>query len=290
MKKILITISILISAYIFFLHNINPLFAANLHFKAYDYKEDFLVKLLLDTDGESINAVEGKIVFTKDRIEIREVSDGNSVINFWIDKPAINDKTLDGEISFSGITPGGFMGQEKTIFSLILRQFSKDKGSISFKDLKILKNNGQGLEVKVKFTPLSLPISPSSLTKEDGEKEDIYPPESFRPDILKDQNVSNGQYFLVFATQDKHSGINHYEVKEGQNGEFKTVLSPYLLTNQNVDQKLFIRAVDNARNEKIEELIPPNYTYWYRDYRIIAIILIIVLLFIRRKKWLKFIK
>ncbi len=44
----------------------------------------FEVGFFLNTEGEDINAVEGKIIFPKTLLELKEIKDGNSIINFWI--------------------------------------------------------------------------------------------------------------------------------------------------------------------------------------------------------------
>ena len=49
--------------------------------------DQFEVGVFINTDEESINAIEGKIIFPQDLLEIKKINDGNSIINFWIEKP-----------------------------------------------------------------------------------------------------------------------------------------------------------------------------------------------------------
>jgi len=50
----------------------------------------FQIDLMLDAEGQDINAIEGNITFPKNLLEIKEIYTGNSIINFWIEKPQIN--------------------------------------------------------------------------------------------------------------------------------------------------------------------------------------------------------
>src|SRR3989344_3611432 len=73
----------------------------------------FEVGVFINTDEESINAFEGKITFPNDLVKVKEIRDWNSIVNFWIDRPHERHGAIDkeqGEIVFSGITPGGFQG------------------------------------------------------------------------------------------------------------------------------------------------------------------------------------
>lgn len=101
---------------------------------------------------------------------------------------------------------------------------------------------------------------------------DITPPEEFRLEIGQDPSVFEGKYFLSFATTDRTSGIEYFEVKEGKK-DFKKVKSPHLLEDQSLRSKIVVKAVDKAGNEKISEIAPPEkpFPYW-----IIILILIIV--------------
>jgi len=60
---------------------------------------------------------------------------------------------------------------------------------------------------------------------------------------------TDGKYFLVFSTQDKGSGVDHYEVREGRFGGFSEVSSPYILKYQSLDKKIFVKAIDKFGNE-----------------------------------------
>ena len=106
---------------------------------------------------------------------------------------------------------------------------------------------------------------------------DSTPPEDFE---LKIAEIEDKNY-VVFATIDKTSGIDHYEISEIRNKKEEKIWevgeSPYLLKDQDLRSKIFVKAVDKAGNERIAEIGPmvKPFPYWI----IIILILIGVVVF-----------
>ena len=112
--------------------------------------------------------------------------------------------------------------------------------------------------------------------------EDEESPETFQPEIAQDPAIFNGKWFLVFATQDKGSGIDYYETKETRSKKlgtwitrWKVVGSPHVLRDQELRSHIIIKAVDKDGNERIEALAPQNPLAWYENYENWSIIIII---------------
>lgn len=97
-------------------------------------------------------------------------------------------------------------------------------------------------------------------------------PEPFELKTGKDPLVFEGKYFLSFAAQDKMSGIDYYEVKEGK-GDWKKAVSPYLLEDQSLAKKIIVRAYDKAGNYQESEIKPPSKITW-EDVLVIILVLI----------------
>jgi len=106
-------------------------------------------------------------------------------------------------------------------------------------------------------------------------------PEKFKSEIGQDPSVFGGKYFLSFSTTDKLSGIDHYEVKEG-NKDFKEVKSPYVLEDQNLRGKIIVKAIDKAGNEQISEIKPQIKPFPYYIL-ILGLIILVIFWFIFRK-------
>ncbi|MFQ6084081.1 MAG: cohesin domain-containing protein [Candidatus Aminicenantia bacterium] len=98
---------------------------------------------------------------------------------------------------------------------------------------------------------------------------DTVSPEPFEPEIGQDKAVFGGKYFLSFATVDKMSGIDYYEILETRDKEqetWKIGESPYLLEDQSLQNVIKVKAVDKAGNERMAEIVPPEkptpFPYW----------------------------
>jgi hypothetical protein len=277
-----------------------PVFAADISFetnkKEVKVGEEFEVKVILNTLGESINAYEGKLEFSKEVLDLKEIKDSNSIVNFWIEKP----KAENSIIKFSGITPGGFQGDNGLLFSIVFKAKSTGLAHFKINEARVLRNDGQGLPAPLNVLPLEIKISlkapPSSSIIE--ETKDNEPPETFNPEIGRHPSLFDGKWFLAFATQDKGSGIDHYEVLELRtwNLKFREILkkitkiipysrfqirdsyklaeSPYLLEDQELRSYIFIKAVDKAGNERVMRLEPLNPIRWYEKWEIWVIIII----------------
>jgi hypothetical protein len=116
------------------------------------------------------------------------------------------------------------------------------------------------------------------------------------PEITRDSSIFDNKWFLVFATQDKGSGIDHYEILETRSNikailinkkiflnyfkkQWKIGESPYMLNDQKLQSYIFVKAIDKAGNERIVKLKPQNPLLWYKNLENWSII-IVVLLFI----------
>jgi hypothetical protein len=269
--------------------------AADIFFNAnknlYTKNENFLVQVYLDTKDKKINAVGGSVSFLSDFIELKEIRDGNSSVNFWIEKPRL---VSNNKINFSGMTTSGFSGSKMLLFEIVFQTKKSGNTSLNFEDIQILENDGLGTKIATKDIPFNFSIS-NELSNENEEDlliKDSNPPESFNPFVANDSDIFNGKYFIVFSSVDKGVGIDHYEVREssswGWGGKYIQSESPYLLKNQKLTSRIYVKAVDKMGNIKIVEINAQNKTALLEQYLIIGIILIICILFYFRKKiWLK---
>ncbi|MEK7120885.1 MAG: hypothetical protein AAB840_02230 [Patescibacteria group bacterium] len=261
-----------------------PIFSAELILNSTGYEfakgDTFDVEVHLNTTGDSINAIEGEILIP-DILEVAELKIGNSLINFWVEKPYL----ANGAVSFSGVTSGGLSGSGRYIFTMVLRGKEEGVGSIKVNRFRALLNDGVGTETSVKLSETSIAISENILPiVEEKEPNDIYLPEDFKPLVGSDSSIFEGKNFLVFITQDKHSGINHYEVREGRWGSFKTAESPYLLINQDLDKKVYVKAVDNFGNERVAVYRPDKLSWKYNLMTLLAIIFMLVVAYFLLRK------
>ena len=259
-----------------------PVFAAKISFEAEAPEiavgQKFEVEVVLNAGEEELNAVEGKISFPP-FLGLQEIRDGNSVINFWIERPR-GDKS--GEVVFSGIIPGGWKGSNGLLFTMVFLAKEEGLGLLEISSARALKNDGKGSLSHLSLGPLQISVLKSSAAYESDvtPAEDKENPESFIPEIARDQSIFAGKRFLVFAAQDKGSGISHYEVKETRRKFFqvlspwKRTESPHVLKDQELRSFIFVKAVDRAENKTIVRMNPHDPLAWYENYENWVIIML----------------
>ena len=217
----------------------------------------FEVKVILNTEGKLINAIEGEFVYDDQYLEIVSINDGSTVVTSWIDRPKVNGSS----VFFSGIMAGGFgasinpLTEEELngeIFSIKFRSINPAKSELYFTRGQVYLNDGLGTLDQTTLYPFEISIS------EDGNSGlgnivDNERPLVFYPEISTNELIYDGKYFLVFSTTDKESGINHFEVKEGKS-DWKVAESPYLLEDQSLRSFIRIKAVDNSGNVRVAQV------------------------------------
>jgi len=275
-------------------------FAADIFFEAKINEvrigEQFEVNLFVNTPEEGINAFEGEITFPNDLVKVEEIRDGNSIVNFWIDKPEVQN----GAIVFSGITPGGFQGNKGLFFSVVFETKSEGVARFEINDARVLRNDGTGSQAVLTIAPFEMTISSeaSVVVPVVTKVKDIELPESFAPEISRDESIANGKWFVVFATQDKASGIDHYKIKETQQrflyifSKWISGESPYVLQDQELKSYVFIKAVDKAGNERIVKINPQNPLGWYENYEnwLIVLLGLVIAYIIKNFLWWRHLK
>jgi len=275
--------------------------AAELYLKSsqnsYFPNKIFKVEIHLDVkSGENVTAVEGNIKYNPQDLTAIEFLKGNSILTF-VEKPKINQE--EGRVIFSGIIPGGYTGRlpgdpgESNLLGTIVFKALKTTNSQTLieitKNSKILVNAGEELKNNLAFNSLNIKINSQEMVfnplneLEKIKEEDKTPPEEFKPEIVKIDN----QYFLIFRSVDKQSGIDHYEIslfKKNCLGQlnlfnfFEKAESPYPLSEIDLNKVIQVKAVDKAGNERIAALYPKISSLECKNYLIWGIILVIIIL------------
>ena len=244
--------------------------------------DTLIVTVRLDTQGDCINVVEVDLGFSKEMLTVEDFSEGGSILTHWIKKPG--DKDLSeinnkGMISFAGGIPGGFCGRlagdpglsnilGKVIFkipSLIIGSSINDELDLEIlPSSKVFLHDGYGTRAdlyvqKARYVVLEGDKPSTDEWEEKLAMDDILP-EPFVVELQQSPAIFDGQYFVIFWTSDKQTGIDYFQVKEGD-GDFKIATSPYLLDGQTLKNKIIVKAVDKAGNERIVGYTPSEYRY-----------------------------
>ncbi len=248
----------------------------------YQAGDTILVEIKIDTEGKCVNAVKADLSFSQ-ILNAVDFSRGQSIITLWVQPPKINQEK--GEISFSGGIPGGYCGRipgdpgasnllGKIIFKIpgmIVGEAEENSVEVKFLDTsQVLLNDGLGTVAELTTQEAIFKIVPQRTEplKEGWSEEikkDVFSPEPFQIKIQQEPTAFEGKYFITFLTTDKQTGLDYYEIKEGENNWERT-RSPYLLKDQRLQSIIKVRAVDKAGNERIAEYIPgilkKTFPYW----------------------------
>ena len=256
---------------------ITPLFyadAASVFFDplpgTYKVGGNFTLSLILDAEGQSINAIDIEVL-VPELLRIKSISKSGSVIQLWVSEPSFSDKT----ITLTGGIPGGTTASRGTIAKISLEAAAVGEGNIAFMPgSSVLLNDGQGTKLDLRTTggpmfsviprpkesepvpspapstletPKETPVPTPEAEVKVGEKQDKKKPEKFEILFGKDPRVFDGEDFISFFTIDSDSGVERYEVKFGKE-PFKVAQPPYLIKDILPGTVIKIRAYDAAGN------------------------------------------
>lgn len=207
------------------------------------------IEVYLDTEGATINTIDGSILLDGFAQDIVSISTGESPLSLWPNKPSLTDSKL----SFVGGIPKGISGKDILLFVITLKPSVKDELRILPNDLNVYLNTGTGEAIKVSDRTIFMTKGDSYL--ESTTPSDTTPPKPFVVEVGKDAVAYEGKYFISFFTTDEESGIDHYEVKEGSSTPVLAD-SPYILRDQSLASTVTVYAYDKAGNLAIAEYTP----------------------------------
>ena len=242
--------------------------------KKFHLGDVFTIDVVVNSEGQTLNAVATDVVFPNELLEYVKDNDAKSVLSLWVEDPELVETST---VHLSGITPGGFNEPDAQIVSLTFKVIGQGQGNIETSNAQLLLHDGLGTQAMVKAENVHVSIveGTSLLSVNAVDDED---PENFTPTITSDPDVFNGAYFMTFATEDKGSGLHHFEVKEGLFGSYVVATSPYKLKHQSRDVKVYVKAIDANGNQRIVIVYPQNKEAWYQNKNAIAGILIVCVL------------
>ena len=260
--------------------------------------ETFKATVVLDTEGDDVNALEGKLVYTKELIELTNISTTQSIVSLWA---VPLQKNTAADASFAGGIPGGYTG-EGNVAVLTFTARNLGDAEISITSERVLKSDGKGTPVSISTNPYhvriieSLPqdVSHQGESKPEATNEkaiDVSPPEPFSLYVAKDSSMFKGKWFLVGQAVDKESSIAGYRVYESSHAvaedEAYTLLRkegvyitgfPYVLQDQSRKSYITVAAYDENNNVRLSSLAPsPEAGYDPRAYHAIILLLLIAL-------------
>ncbi|MDP3900846.1 MAG: cohesin domain-containing protein [bacterium] len=255
--------------------------------------QEVSVLLMLDSQDEILNAVEGAVVFPQEVLQFVSARDGDSVVNLWVERPALAGDT----VFFSGVMPGGFSGvlspyyrggRPGKLFEMTFVAKEEGEAVLLLQGARALLHDGEGTLADLEAPPLRLSVVQETPEEAVAAPQDVVAPEPFTPVISQDANLFDGKWFVVFVTQDKGSGVARYEVAE-RRGEaiqnyarlsWREAESPYLLRDQELKSTVYVKVVDWAGNERTAMAQALNPFPWYEKYLVWIILIVVILVFL----------
>jgi len=223
----------------------------------------------LNTDGQSINTIEGDLKYDDNFIKPESVNIGGSFISFWVEKP---DLKTSGIIHFSGIVPGGISAIQSEVFKVIFRAKNAGNTSLLLNNVNLFLNDGEGSLVPAKIINMNIKIiqrinTQNTLDLISGDK---VPPEKFSIIRSQDSSLFDSKYFIAFSAIDKKSGIDRYQVCELL--KCISAESPFLLWNQTPFYHIVVKAYDMDGNSTSATLISP----WFASLLVFLLLIVII--------------
>jgi hypothetical protein len=246
-------------------------------------QQEILVTVLVDTEGIKVNGISGSVVYNHEELELLEVWSGDSIVPLWIENPRPTPG-VEGLLSFAGVIPGGYNGNNGTVFSLVMRTLSTSGESVlNLGNIILTKHSETGERIPGRGQNLTLQISPISGALAQTTRQDTIPPEPFDPIVARGQDLFEGKHFVVFNTEDRQSGIAYYEILETPEELSPEVLdspalswqpasSPAKIKDQSLESYIYIRAYDNVGNAQLAVLPPQNRKIPSRPWSVVHIL------------------
>lgn len=211
----------------------------------------FLVGVDLDAT-QPVNVVSLALHFSPGLAPVN-VSDGNSILSFWVDKPTFDEQSHT--LTFSGLVPAGYSGTKARLVLLSVKASQTGVGTISVDGASHVYLNGAAAqEDTLVSAPLVLNVTPMKHNLS-NILSDTTAPESFTPVVAwMPSGTGREAWALLFATEDKGSGIDHFEVRETDahlpwwGSGWHTAVSPYVLEDQSRQSRIEVRVTDKDGN------------------------------------------
>lgn len=106
----------------------------------------FDVQITLDTEGESVNALDLKLLFPPEIIQVVTPTTGKSIVGIWTNLPNFNNQT--GELSFQGGIPNGINTSGGLVSNVTFRVRQTGNVVLKFAEgSRVLLNDGLGTDV-----------------------------------------------------------------------------------------------------------------------------------------------
>lgn len=174
---------------------------------SYSVDRTFNVNINVSSSDQSLNAVQGTLIFPPEQLSVIGVSKTGSIISLWVQDPTFNNST--GRITFEGIVLNpGFIGSAGRVLQITFRGKGEGSATLSLSNASVLANNGQGSNILTQLgngkylleAPVLAPRLPT-------------PETLFIISYPDGKETSNPRPRLKFEVKNFNKPIDHYDVR-----------------------------------------------------------------------------
>lgn len=108
-------------------------------------KDDVVVLVTINSEGQDINTAQAKISFPANLLEVTSIDHADSLFSFWLQEPAFDN--AKGSISFVGGSTSGFTGASLKLMHIAFRVKGSGGGRLGITDGAITASDGTGSNV-----------------------------------------------------------------------------------------------------------------------------------------------
>lgn len=135
------------------------MFAATLEFVGPDTVQtntEALYRLVLDTEGEKLNALEGEIHIPEE-VTLADIDTESSIFGPWIEEPSYESSSRT--LRFSGIVPGGILTPSGTVLSFSIVHKTDRPFEIKMRSLRAALHDGKATPARIGAEPKIVRVS-----------------------------------------------------------------------------------------------------------------------------------
>ncbi len=158
----------------------------------------FTVDVYLSSEDQSANAVSGVILFPKQVLQVKSLSQSGSIMSLWVQPPSFSN--TEGTIQFEGISFNpGFIGRSGKLFSITFIGKADGLATVSFSSASVLANDGLGTQIisgsSAAAFRISTPTSDSSVPS--GETTNT-------PNVVSENSLQSGENIIPILSSPTH--------------------------------------------------------------------------------------
>lgn len=213
--------------------------------------EMFTIEVRLQTEEDTINAVEGSINLGSLRVE--RVHTGGSGLSLWPTEPRYSPGSHT--VEFAGGVPGGILqGEEVLLFTIEVQAPAAGTYTVEASSLRAFKNDGTGSAVAVAPISSKVSVVAESSSLAASVPKDSTDPQFVSVEVGSDPSLFDGRSYLTFFATDDQSGVSRYQVKEGWFSRYKDADRYYVLADQSGGTDVWVRVTDAAGNTATKKI------------------------------------